>query len=135
MAGAIAACFPAVELVATRYVDMKAVTPLEAMADNIAHAGLVCGAPVVDWRSRDLGDLLVRQSHAGTVQVEKRGANPAGDPLASLTRLANHLPQFGLHLQAGQVVTTGSWTGLLWVEAGRVVGGYDGFGEVVVELE
>jgi len=131
---AIAACFPAVELVTTRYIDSKAVTPLEAMADNIAHAGLVCGADVPDWRSRDLGDLTVRQSCAGTVQVEKRGASPAGDPLASLTRLANHLHQFGLQLEAGQVVTTGSWTGMIWVEGGRVVGGYEGLGEVVVDL-
>jgi 2-keto-4-pentenoate hydratase len=131
---AVAACFPAVELVTTRYVDLKAVTPLEAMADNIAHAGLVCGVDVPDWRSRDLGDLTVRQSVDGVVQVEKRGASPAGDPLASLTRLANHLHQFGLQLEAGQVVTTGSWTGMLWVEGGRVVGGFDGIGEVVVEL-
>lgn len=131
---AVAGCFPAVELVTTRYIDLKAVTPLEAMADNIAHAGLVCGADVPDWRSRDLGDLTVRQSCAGVAQVEKRGANPAGDPLASLTRLANHLHQFGLQLEAGQIVTTGSWTGLIWVEGGRVVGGFDGIGEVVVEL-
>ncbi len=134
VADAVAACFPAVELVASRYADMKAVTPFEAMADNIAHAGLACGAPVADWRARDLGDLTVRQSFAGEVQVEKRGANPAGDPLGSLTRLANHLPHYGLHLEAGQVVTTGSWTGLLWVGGGRVVGGFEGFGEVVVEL-
>jgi 2-keto-4-pentenoate hydratase len=69
------------------------------------------------------------------VQVEKRGSNPAGDPLVSLTRLANHLHAFGLHLEAGQVVTTGSWTGLLFVEGGqRVVGGFAGLGEVVVDL-
>ncbi|WP_137177920.1 2-keto-4-pentenoate hydratase [Roseomonas sp. AR75] len=132
---AIAACFPAVELVVSRYSDIKAVPLLENMADNIAHAGLVCGAEVPGWRSHDLGNLLVRQSCGGQVQVEKRGSNPAGDPLVSLTRLANHLHGFGLHLQAGQVVTTGSWTGLLWVDGGqRVVGGFEGLGEVVVEL-
>jgi 2-keto-4-pentenoate hydratase len=132
---AIAACFPAVELVASRYADIKAVALNENMADNIAHAGLVCGADVPGWRSHDLGDLMVRQSCGGQVQVEKRGGNPAGDPLLSLTRLANHLQAFGLHLQAGQVVTTGSWTGLIWVEGGqRVVGGFDGLGEVVIDL-
>jgi 2-keto-4-pentenoate hydratase len=131
---AIAACFPAVELVTSRYVDPMAVSPLEAMADNIAHAALVCGTEVPDWRARDLGDLTVRQSCDGEVQVEKRGASPAGDPLTSLTRLANHLHQFGLQLEAGQVVTTGSWTGLIWVTGGRVAGGFEGFGEVVVEL-
>ena len=132
---AVAGCFPAVELVATRYADMKAVSPLEAMSDNIAHAGLVCGADVADWRTRNLNDLHVRQTAGGAVQVERTGSNPAGDPLLSLTRLANHLHGFGLHLEAGQVVTTGSWTGMLWVDGGqRVTGGFEGLGEVVVDL-
>ncbi len=132
---AVAACFPAVEMVASRYADMGSVSPLEAMADNIAHDGRVIGAEVPDWRARNLNDLKVRQSCGGQVQVERRGSNPAGDPLLSLTRLANYLPQFGLHLQAGQVVTTGSWTGLLFVEGGqRVIGGFDELGEVVVDL-
>jgi 2-keto-4-pentenoate hydratase len=132
---AVDECFPAIEMVASRYADMKAVTPMEAMADNIAHDGLVCGAPVANWRDLNLNDLHVRQSAGGTVQVDRRGSNPAGDPFLSLTRIANHLHAFGLHLEAGQVVTTGSWTGLTWVEAGqRVVGGFDGLGEVVVDV-
>jgi 2-keto-4-pentenoate hydratase len=132
---AVAACFPAIELVATRYADMTAVSLLEAMADNVAHAGLVVGADVPGWREMDLDDLAVRQSCGGQVQVERRGRNPAGDPLLSLTRMANHLHAFGLMLEEGQVVTTGSWTGLLWVEGGqRVVGGFEGLGEVVVKL-
>ena len=132
---AVAACFPAIEMVASRFAEIGSVSPLEAMADNIAHDGLVIGAEVPDWRARDLNDLKVRQSCGGTVQVERRGSSPPGDPLLSLTRLANHLPAFGLHLQAGQVVTTGSWTGLLFVEGGqRVIGGFDGIGEVVVDL-
>jgi 2-keto-4-pentenoate hydratase len=132
---AVAGCFPAVEMVATRYADMKAVTPMEAMADNIAHAGLVCGADVPNWRSLDLNNLAVKQTHGGTVQVEKKGAAPPGDPLLTLTRFANHLHAFGLALEAGQVVTTGSWTGLLWVEGGkRVVGSFAELGEVVVDL-
>lgn len=132
---AVAACFPAVELVESRYLDPAAVSPLEAMADSIAHAGLVCGAEVPDWRARDLAALTVRQSCGGGVQVEKAGGNPSGDPVTPLVWLANHLPSLGLHLQAGQVVTTGSCTGLTWVEGGqRVVGEFLGFGQAVVDL-
>ncbi len=133
--GAVAGCFPAVEMVETRYADPKAVTPLEAAADHIAHAGLVCGADVPDWRARDLPGLTVRQTCGAEVQVEKVGGNPSGDPVAPLVWLANHLPTMGLHLEAGQVVTTGSCTGLLWVQGGqRVVGEFLGFGAVVVDL-
>lgn len=132
---AVEACFPAIELVESRYADMTAVSLLEAMADNVAHAGLVFGAPVPDWRARDLNELAVRQTAGGQEQVARRGSNPAGDPLGSLVRLANHLHGFGLMLEAGQVVTTGSWTGLLFIPGGqRVTGGFEGLGEVVVDL-
>lgn len=132
---AVEACFPAIELVESRYADMTSVSLLEAMADNVAHAGLVCGAPVADWRAMDLNDLAVRQTASGQEQVARRGSNPAGDPLGSLTRLANHLHGFGLMLEAGQVVTTGSWTGLLFVPGSqRITGGFEGLGEVVLDL-
>lgn len=132
---AVEACFPAIELVASRYADMSSVSLLESMADNVAHAGLVIGAPVAGWQVMDLDNLAVRQMAGSTVQVARRGANPAGDAIGSLTRLANHLHGFGLHLEAGQVVTTGSWSGLLWVPGGqRIVGGFEELGEVVVDL-
>jgi len=133
---AMEAAFPLVELVQSRYVDMFKVTPAEAMADCVAHLGFVVGADVADWRRFDLKNLKVRQSYGGTVQVEKVGGNPSDDPLVPLVWLANHLHGFGLHLSAGQVVTTGSCTGATFVHAGeRVVAGFEGFGtEVVVDL-
>ena len=131
---AVAAAFPAIELVVSRYADPSAVSVAESMADGVAHAGLVVGADVPGWRDMDLGALTVRQSHAGQVQVERVGGNPSGDPYAAITNLANHLHEFGLMLEAGQVVTTGSVTGLIAVGAGRVVGAFDGFGEAVVDL-
>ncbi len=132
---AVAGCFPAIELVISRYADMKTVPLDSSMADNVAHAALICGADVPGWREMDLNMLSVRQVADGQVQVERRGSNPAGDPLASLTRFANHLHRFGLKLEAGQVVTTGSWTGLIFVPAGtKVVGGYAELGEVTVEV-
>ncbi|MCB4821263.1 2-keto-4-pentenoate hydratase [Roseicella aerolata] len=133
---AVAAAFPAMEMVESRYLDPAAVSPLEAMADSIAHAGLVLGADVPGWRGMDLAGLTVRQTCGGAVQVEKVGGNPSGDPVTPLVWLANHLPTLGLQLEAGQVVTTGSCTGLLWVDGGqRVTGGFAGFGEVVVDLD
>lgn len=132
---AIAAAFPAIEMVSSRYIDPAQVSPLEAMADGIAHAGLVLGVDVPDWRSLDLKSLTVRQTCGGAVQVERVGGNPSGGPFTPLVWLANHLPSLGLQLEAGQVVTTGSCTGLIHVEGRqRVTGGFLGFGEVVVDL-
>ncbi len=132
---AVSECFPVIELVSSRFQNMRAVTPLEALADGIAHAGLVYGAAVPDWRTRDLNALTVRQSCGGVVQVEKVGGNPSGHAFVALLWLANFLPSIGLHLRANQVVTTGSCTGLLFVEPKqRVTGGFLGFGEVSVDL-
>jgi 2-keto-4-pentenoate hydratase len=132
---AVAAAFPAIELVKSRYTNMRAVTPLESMADNVAHVGFIHGADVPNWRSVDLKSLKVRQMCGDTVQVEKVGGNPSGDPLIPLHWIANHLHQFGLFLKAGQIVTTGSTTGLIFVDGGqRVTSSFEGFGEVSVDL-
>ena len=132
---AVAGAFPAMEMVESRYLDPRVVALPEAMADCIAHAGLVTGADVAGWRGMDLPNLPVRQTAGDEVQVEKIGGNPSLDPVVPLVWLANFLPTVGLHLRAGQVVTTGSCTGLLWVPGGqRVSGGFAGFGEVVVTL-
>lgn len=126
---------PAIEMVVSRYIDPSKVTLPEAIADNVANAGLVCGAEVPNWRSLDLPNLVVRQTYAGQVQVEQAGGNPSGGPLRPLVWLANFLPSVGLQIEAGHVVTTGSCTGLLWVESHqRVTGGFAGMGEVVVDL-
>jgi len=132
----IAAALPVVEMVSSRYVDTTKVTLAEAMADSISHAGLVLGAEVPGWRDMDLASLTVKQTCGGTVQVEKVGGNPSGDPFTPLVWLANYLPSVGLALEAGQVVTTGSCTGLLYVDGHqRVTGGFAGFGEVVIDLD
>ena len=132
---AVAGVFPIVEMVSTRFQNHQAVTPLEAMADNGAHGGFIMGADVPGWRELDLKGLTMRQSCGGAVQVEQVGGNPSGDPLVPLLWLANHLPSMGLPLRAGQVVTTGSCSGLLWVEPNqRVIGEFLGFGQVIVDL-
>ena len=132
---AVDAAFPAIELVKSRYTDMRAVSPLENMADNVAHIGFVHGADVPNWRSFDLKNRKVKQVCGGITQVDKIGGNPSGDPLIPLLWLVNHLPQFGLHLQAGQIVTTGSTTGLIFVDSHqKVVSSFEGFGEVSVDL-
>jgi 2-keto-4-pentenoate hydratase len=132
---AVDAAFPLLELVQSRYADHKIVAQAEAMADNIAHLGYVVGADVADWRRFDLPNLAVRQSYAGAVQVDQKGGNPSGDPVLPLVWLANHLHGLGEHLRAGQVVTTGTYTGCIFVPPGqRVQAGFADFGEITFDL-
>lgn len=132
---AIAGVMPAIELVSSRFADHRAVPPLVGMADSISHFGFVYGADAPDWRSLDLARLRVRLSFAGEVQVDQVGGNPSGDPILPVIWLANRLVQAGTHLRAGELVTTGSCTGLIFTAPDKPVeASFEGLGSVSVEL-
>ena len=71
----------------------------------------------------------------GEERARGDGARALGDPLNVLVWLANHLARRGITLEAGEVVTTGTCTGLEHVYAGDViVGDFGALGRVEVEL-
>ena len=128
------AVLPAIEVVETRYVDGRSSDPLAKLADLQCHGALLLGEP-----SRLApADLDLRQLHAtlafnGEPVADTVGGNPAQDVWRMLAWLALHCEQRGLPLRQGQVVTTGSCTGLLAAPAGaQVRGEVAGLG--VVEL-
>jgi 2-keto-4-pentenoate hydratase len=132
---AVAAAMPAIELVSGRFVDLRAVPPLVLMADSIAHFGFVHGEDAPGWRSLDLSRLRVRLDFAGEVQVEQVGGNPSGDPLSGVVWLANRLVETGTHLRAGEIITTGSCTGLIFTSPDKpVTVEFEGLGTASVEL-
>lgn len=72
------------------------------------------------------GDLDLREVQAclafdGQPVASTRGANPAGDVWRLLGWLAWHCAQRGQPLRAGQVITTGSCTGMLFAPEGSHV--------------
>jgi len=107
---AIASAHPAIEVLQSRYVDADAVDPLSALADSLSHAGLVVGPPIPDWAALDLAGAQVRLVVDGA-EVKARTGNPAGDMIRLVLWLANEGAHWAGGLRAGQVVTTGSWTG------------------------
>ncbi len=112
---------PAIEVVDSRFRDREAVDELSRVADNQSNGHLVYGAPVADWRPVDLTRQPVRLTVDGAVVAEAIGGNTGGDPLRGVEWLANHLAARGGGLRAGEIVTTGSCTGLLFVKPGAVV--------------
>ncbi len=110
---------PAIEIVASRYVDWQAVDPWSRVADMINNGALVVGAfGVADWRERDLARQKVRLEIGGRAVVTQDGGNSAGDPRRLLAWLANHAAKRVGGLRAGQIVTTGSFTGINHAVAG-----------------
>ena len=107
---AIASAHPAIEVLQSRYVDVDAVDPLSALTDSLSHFGLVLGASIPDWQTLDLAGEQVRLI-VESVEVKSATGNPAGDMVRLVLWLANEGAHWAGGLRAGQVVTTGSWTG------------------------
>jgi len=129
---AIDAILPVIEVVETRLADWRDSDPLAQLADLQSHGGLVVGEPST-MRLEDL-DLRAVQAYLafdGQPVASTFGANPAGDIWRLIGWLAWHCAQRGQPLRAGQVVTTGSCTGLLFApEGAHVQAQLDGIGRV-----
>ncbi len=129
---AIGSAHPAIEVLQSRYVDVDGVDKLSALADSLSHGGLVVGDPIPDWQGIDLGTEQVRLLVNGA-EVKRGTANPAGDMLRLVVWMANEGAHAAGGLRAGQVVTTGSWTGKDAVPPGgeaRIVFTHAGAAEV-----
>ena len=108
---AIASCHPAIEELESGLIDPKAANPLSALADLQMHGGFIYGAAIQDWQSIDFSTENVTLAVNGTVRVDRTGSNTSGDLMRLLPYLANEGAARTGGLEAGQWITTGSWTG------------------------
>ncbi len=132
---AIEAILPTVEIVDTRLADPEAMGPLWKLADNQLNGGLVLGEPLASWRAVDPMTQPVRLQVDGALVHEGRGGNSAGDPMRLLVWLANACGSHCGGLRRGQVVTTGTLTGLRFVAPGAEIrASLPGLGEVALSL-
>ncbi len=109
--GAIASCHPAIEVLESGFVDPVAVDRLSMIGDLQMHGAFVYGPAIADWRSIDFAKESVTLAVDGSVRAEKTGSNTSGDLLRLLPYLANEGSVRTGGLEAGQWITTGSWTG------------------------
>ncbi len=137
IAAAIAEVVPAIELVDSRFIEQREAPALARLADLQSHGALVVGAPApgVDPRALDLARLHTRLTIDGKTVVDVTGGHTAPDLWRLLGWLARHAQARGLPLRAGQVITTGSCTGLVIAEPGaRVEGELVGMGRVSLRV-
>ena len=134
---AIGAIMPAIEVVETRLMAFPSAPPLAMLADMGAHGALVIGEAIVFRPGMlDIKKAVAQQWFDGREVASTVGANPAVDIARLLVWLANHCAGRGLSLTRGQVVTTGSLTGMLFAPAGaRVRGLVFGVGECEVAFD
>jgi 2-keto-4-pentenoate hydratase len=105
------------ELMGPRYVDPAAVTFPELLADSIANQGLFVGPVLSNPHGLSLSAFAIIVDGANGTLISREGRHPDGHPLRPLYWLANFLSGGGygegVSLKAGQVVTTGSYCGVV----------------------
>lgn len=124
------------ELCDTRLADWETAPAMWRLADFQLNAGLVAGSGIADSRALDFAGLHAELWIDGVKTKDVTGAHPLGNPARLLPWLALHCARRAGGLHAGDLVTTGSWTGMDFVLPGaEVVARFPGLGEARVTLE
>ncbi|AUN96086.1 2-keto-4-pentenoate hydratase [Pseudazoarcus pumilus] len=116
---AIESVHPAFEIVTYRIAAHAHVSRVTLATDAFGNGAFVYGDGRPDLVGMDQTTQQAMLDVDGERWVEKTGGNPAGDVFRLVTWLANHVVVRAGGLKAGQFVTTGSCTGMLFVDGGE----------------
>ena len=101
-----------IEVVDTRIADIANASALVRLADAQQHGALVVGTAIprrdLDWAALR---AIVRRN--GNVVADTRGGHPLGDPSVLLPWFVRHVAARGHELRAGDLVTAGTWAGMI----------------------
>ena len=127
------------ELLACRYLDPKELPFVEMLADCVSNQGLFVGPVVAGGLEAELTKFALRieriDGAAPAMVKEQEGKHPDGNPLLPLYWIANFQAARGNGLRAGQIITTGSYAGMIDVPLAvplRIQ--FGGLGEILVEF-
>jgi 2-keto-4-pentenoate hydratase len=124
---------PVIELVDSRYADFRALGRASILADNFSNGGLVYGAAVPNWEALDLGGTAIMLTEDGAPFADSSGGT-ARDPLGALVEFTNLMMERG-GITAGTMVTTGSWTGMVFTRRGAyIIADFGPLGRVAVSF-
>ena len=113
---AISEVYLSLEVLDCRYIDPDKVTFEQLLADGLFNHGLVQGPRATALNSAELpSNLDITLRHPGAQPLTIAGAHPDAHPALPIIWLANFLSKKGIGLQAGQVIITGSYAGVLEV--------------------
>ncbi len=132
-AGAVGGALAAIEMVDSRIADWK-IGFIDTVADLASSAATIKGSRVVplDFDVRLCGMVITKN---GETMATGAGAAALGDPVYAVAWLANTLAPFGVTLEPGQFIMTGSLHGAFDVAPGDVVEAeFDRLGKVTVRF-
>ena len=129
---AVASLHPGLELAECRFMHDAAFPPLPAiLADGAGSGTIVYGPAIADWKTRDIAGQEATLSSNGRLRRKGTAAAALDHPMVPLAWLANELSRTGIGLKAGQMVSTGTLTGMLSPKPGETyVADFGPFGRV-----
>lgn len=133
---AVAALHPGIELAECRFIHDEHFPALPAiLADSAGSATLIYGPEIEDWRERDIVKQEVTLYRDGELVRSGSAAAALEHPMMPLTWLANELSHTNIGLKAGQMISTGTMTGMLRPRPGQSFrADFGPLGEVNLEL-
>lgn len=133
---AIGAVHAAIEIVESRFADWERASAPSKLADNGSNGGVVVGPGYEDWRNVDPARTPVCLFVDGKETVRAIGGDKRGHPLSNMTWLANtYAPRFG-GIRRGQIIITGSCTGITRARPrATVVADFGSIGQATVVFE
>ena len=134
IAAAVGEVLVAIELCDTRLADWKKSPGLWKLADFQTNSALIAGSGTKNWRKVEFLDQEV-EFRIGAHVSRAKGAHSFGNPLRLLPWLTAHCAKRGLGLRAGDIITTGAWTGLELAKPGdEVTAKFPGIGEATLRI-
>ncbi len=133
---AVASLHPGLELAECRFIHDAAFPPLPAiLADGAGSGTIIYGPAIADWKTRDIAGQEATLSSNGRLRRKGTAADALDHPVVPLTWLANELSRTGVGMKAGQMVSTGTLTGMLAPKPGETyVADFGPFGSVSVSF-
>jgi 2-keto-4-pentenoate hydratase len=120
--------FPAIEIVDSRFESYQATPVLDRLVDRMSNGGMVLGAATGPRKTFE--DVHVTLTIDGTTKVHQDGGHSRGDPFLPALEFIRAQQQVRA-FTAGQFITTGTFTGLIFAHAGqRIEVAFSGLGVV-----
>ncbi len=124
----------ALEVVDSRITNWR-ITLVDTIADNASSARVIVSEQVFPMDALDLVNVRVTMTRNGEEVGSGTGAAVLGHPAAAVAWLANKLSEFGIGLEAGQLVLPGAMCAAVSVVQGDTFHAvFDGLGDVAISF-
>jgi len=124
-----------IEVVDARIADGDRASALVKLADAQTHGALVVGSAIpareIAWNQLR---AIVRRNES--VVADARGGHPLGDPSMLLPWFVRHATGRGTVIRSGDIVTAGTWAGMLPAQAGDAIDvEFEGVGKAQAQFD